>query len=241
MVMPWRENNRLAEWSHRIIVLPEQKQLVEAARTTLGGDDRDLVALRMACAKVCIKSFLRAAKTLTTHQRCAASLLSVYFCGPDAFPEPPNKIGIERVEHSIERAQVKEVNPLIAIVLDLRPNLDLNREEIQTLIEEDRFWDYRRDLIRSIGSALCDSIDTRLTTITYDPLADDEIEDEQKIVVGIRPNLVINHYEDARLTQGYYTTPHRRNTVIESSADSGKICEFLEEFDQQLRGAATTS
>lgn len=237
MSMPWRQPNRLSEWSHRIIVLPEHGQLLDAARLLLSGDGNDGPALRAACARVGVRSIMQAAKTLTTHQRSAASLLTVYFCGPDAFPEPPNKIGLSRLEHAITRTHVKAANPLIAIVLDLRPSLDLDRQEMRLLIDEDRFWDHRRELIKSIGSALCDALNMRLTTVAYDPLADEEIEDDQKVVVGIRPNLVVHHYGDGRPTRGYYITPHEHNTVTNESPDTSWICHFLMEFDQQLHGA----
>jgi hypothetical protein len=226
-----KENDVLRDWSHRLLLIPRSFKLLEAAQGSLELDQRSDKAIRAACATLCTKVYVLCAKTLMSTPHLSKFLQDIRFCAPGGATFPPSTEGLDSAAVKIRNSAIRTANPLAAIIIDLRAHLSMDPQSLRQLVDEEKFWDTRREIVKDIALTLHRAIGFPMTIVCYDPMADDDVPGGDGKEASIIPHLVMQHYEAGEMAAGFYATPHLSNTVISGSRASGWIADFILALD----------
>jgi hypothetical protein len=225
------EDSNLKAWSHRLLIIPRSFKVLEAAQGSLELDERSDQAVRRACATLCTKMFILCAKTLTSTARLSKYLQDIRFCAPGGASFPPSSEGLDAAAKKIQNSSIRTANPLAAIVIDLQSHLNLDTQSLRQLVDEDKFWDTRREIVKDIALTLHRALGFPMTIVCYDPMADDDVPGADGKEPSIVPHLIVQHYDAGEMAAGFYATPHLSNTVVSGSRASGWIADFILALD----------
>lgn len=229
MQSPWRSTVKIEQWSHRLILIPQHQAIMD---TCAFGDG--LNKKPKYIAKQAVKWMLSAAKALAADPQIVKSIANLRFADQFAKTYQPNSEAISEIELKTVLHSAF-ADPIFAIVIDLKPTLGLSQKLLNQLVDEERFWNFRRLIVTHISTSVCQGEGVKYTLITYDPLADEESKDEMGVTRSIKPCLVKQVIESGEYTAGFYNTMHPRNTIdFEDDEENDLLRQYLTRLDHSL-------